>query len=80
MPSKHLDADKIKKELLLFTKDRVTEFLKANSNLTFYAFAFDCNAEYPEVNLCFNTESSFKKLCARINRANIQNAINQKKT
>ena len=61
MPSKHLDTNKIKKELLLFTKESVTEFLKVNNDFNFYAFAFDCNAEYAEVNLCFNTEISFEK-------------------
>jgi len=30
--------------------------------LIFYAFAFDCNAEYAEVNLCFNTKISFEKV------------------
>ena len=61
MTSKHLDTDKIKKELLSFTKESVSQFLKANGDLTFYAFGFDCNADYAEVNLCFNTEISFEK-------------------
>ena len=59
--SKQLDVDKIKKELLLFTQENVAKFLKENPDLIFYGFAFDCNADYAEVNLSFNTENSFEK-------------------
>ena len=52
---------KLKSELLEFTEKGVEKFLNENSNLEFYAFAFDCNAEYAEVNLCLNTENEFQK-------------------
>ena len=51
----------IKNKLLEFTTKGVEKFLKENSELEFYAFAFDCNAEYAEVNLCLNTELEFKQ-------------------
>jgi|TARA_B110000967_G_scaffold143370_1_gene146641 hypothetical protein len=47
--------------LMDFTISEVDTFLNQNSKKTFYAFAFDCNAERAEVNLCFNTEDDFKK-------------------
>ncbi|MGD1840247.1 MAG: DUF4303 domain-containing protein [Thermonemataceae bacterium] len=53
--------DNIKTELLRFTELEVEKFLLHNSNKTYYAFAYDCNAEYAEVNLCFSTEEEFKK-------------------
>jgi len=59
--SRQLDIGRIKKELLFFTEKRVAEFLEDNSGLVFYAFALDCNAEYAEVSLCFNTESCFEE-------------------
>lgn len=51
----------LKKQLLAFTEKETADFLKEHSNEEFYAFAFDCNAEYAEVNLCFNTEDAFKE-------------------
>lgn len=57
-----IDYNKIQKELLAFTKTEVSNFLTEHPNEIFYAFAFDCNAEYAEVNLCFNTESAFSAL------------------
>ncbi|MGE8343485.1 MAG: DUF4303 domain-containing protein [Flavobacterium sp.] len=56
-----MDKQKIKKDLIDFTDQRVKEFLDNNLNLEFYAFAYDCNAEYAEVNLCFNTMEDFGK-------------------
>lgn len=53
--------EEIKKSLLDFTIKAVEKFLKENPTLEFYAFAYDCYAEYAEVNLCFNTEKAFKK-------------------
>ena len=52
--------DKIKKQILDFTTRSVEDFLKENPDLEFYAFAFDCNAEYAELGLSFNTEISFQ--------------------
>ncbi len=56
-----MNNTEIKNKLLEFTTKRVVKFLKENPKLKFYAFAFDCNAEYGEVNLCLNTESEFKQ-------------------
>lgn len=50
----------LKSQLLDFTINAVETFLKEHPNVEFYAFAFDCNCEYAEVNLCFNTEKDFK--------------------
>ena len=61
MMNKQLDIGRIKKELLSFAKNSVIEFLKEHSDLVFYAFAFDCNSEYAEVNLCLNTQDSFEE-------------------
>jgi len=48
-----------KNHLLEFTKEEVKKFLELYPHKVFYAFAYDCNAEYAEVNLCFNTEEDF---------------------
>lgn len=54
------NKEEVKKRLLGFTIERVEQFLAENPALEFYAFAYDCNAEYAEVNLCFNTEADFQ--------------------
>jgi len=53
--------EKVKKQIIDFAVQGVENFLKENLDLEFYAFAFDCNAEYAEVNLCLNTESDFQE-------------------
>lgn len=53
--------DKIKEQLLEFTINATESFLNEHPDLTFYAFAYDCNAEYAEVNLCLNTPAEFEK-------------------
>jgi len=53
--------ENIKKQILDFSIQGVEKFLINNPDLVFYAFAFDCNAEYAEINLCFNTEIAFQK-------------------
>jgi hypothetical protein len=53
--------EKVRKQIIDFAIQGVENFLKENPKLEFYAFAFDCNAEYAEVNLCFNTEQDFQK-------------------
>ena len=55
------EREKIKSQILDFTIKGVEKFLKENPDLEFYAFAFDCNAEYAELGLCFNTETSFQE-------------------
>ncbi len=55
-----MDNLAIKQTLLAFTVDKVEQFLRENPELIFYAFAYDCNAEYAEVNLCFNTQQDFE--------------------
>lgn len=57
----YLNKHNTKEILLDFTIKGVEKFLKENPDLEFYAFAYDCNAEYAEVNLCFNTEIDFEK-------------------
>lgn len=54
-----VNFEKIEDDLLAFTTMQVDKFLVEHSGKTFYAFAFDCNAEYGEVNLCLNTEEDF---------------------
>ncbi|SHF95104.1 DUF4303 domain-containing protein [Flavobacterium defluvii] len=56
-----MDKQKLKQQLISFTIKGVKDFLDNNLNLEFYAFAYDCNAEYAEVNLCFNTMEDFDK-------------------
>ncbi len=56
-----MNKTELKNKLLEFTTNGVEKFLNENTNLEFYAFAFDCNAEYAEVNLCLNTEKEFEK-------------------
>ena len=56
-----MDKIEIKKQLLDFTVNSVDNFLNEHPNLDFYSFAYDCNAEYAEINLCFNTETEFEK-------------------
>lgn len=59
------DREKIKQQLLEFTIQGVEHFLKENPELEFYAFAYDCHAEYAEVGLCFNTQDDFKETLQR---------------
>lgn len=56
--------DRIKNEVLAFAELRVGHFLEFYPGKAYYAFAFDCNAEYGEVNLCFNTEDDFQDTLA----------------
>ncbi len=56
-----MDKMMVKSKLLDFTIKSVERFLQENSSLEFYAFAYDCNAEYAEVNLSFNIESAFQE-------------------
>jgi hypothetical protein len=56
-----LNRDQLASRLLAFTQQAVEQFLTLHPSLTFYAFAYDCNAEYAEVNLCFNTEEDFQQ-------------------
>jgi hypothetical protein len=53
------DKEKIKKQIVEFAEKGVEKFLQENPGLKFYAFAFDCNAEYAGVSLCLNTEEDF---------------------
>lgn len=56
-----LKQSQLKKTIVEFTIRAVQQFLQEHPGLVFYAFAFDCNAEYAEINLCFNTETDFSK-------------------
>jgi len=56
-----LDRPQLKKTIIEFATRGVQQFLQEHPGLVFYAFAFDCNVEYAEVNLCLNTEADFSK-------------------
>ncbi|WP_267188655.1 DUF4303 domain-containing protein [Listeria seeligeri] len=45
-----------------FAINGVEKFLRENPDLTFYAFAFACDLEGAEINLCLNTEEAFSEL------------------
>lgn len=49
-----------KHELLPLIGKAVENFLDEHQGLSYYCFAFDCNAAYAEINLCLNTESDFR--------------------
>jgi hypothetical protein len=51
----------LKEKIIAFTVESVEAFLIKYPDLQFYAFAYDCNAEYAEINLSFNTETDFAK-------------------
>lgn len=59
------NREKIKQQLLEFTIEGVEHFLKEHPELEFYAFAYDCNAEYAEVSLCLNTIEDFEETLQR---------------
>ena len=51
-----------KSETLLHQmQEDITSFLSEHEELSFYCFAFDCNAEYAQILLCLNTEKDFQK-------------------
>mgnify|MGYP000867196279 CR=1 FL=1 len=52
----------IKNDIVSFAITETEKFLTEKSGEVFYAFAFDLNAAYGEVNLCFNTEEYFQKI------------------
>lgn len=56
-----INKQEVKNTLLAFTIEGVEQFLAENPALEFYAFAYDCNAEYAQVSLCFNTETDFQE-------------------
>lgn len=55
----HLNA--YSEALLKATIETMTDFLTNHPNKTFYAFAFDCNAEYGQVILAMNSHDDFLK-------------------
>ena len=56
-----MDRAKLISDIVEFAQASVSSFLQENAGLVFYAFAFDCNAEYASVGLSLNTEDDFKK-------------------
>ncbi|MDR2710901.1 MAG: hypothetical protein LBB65_06205 [Burkholderiales bacterium] len=44
-----IDYSQLKQIIVDFTVQGVERFLKERPGLEFYAFAFDCNAEYAEI-------------------------------
>jgi hypothetical protein len=59
---KNVDFNSIETSLSNFTQKEAEKFLDENPDLVFRAFAFDCNAEYGQVNLCFLTEDEVKNM------------------
>jgi hypothetical protein len=57
----NFDKNILKKKILDFTINGVEKFLEENPELQFYAFAYDCNVAYAEINLCFNTPEDFQE-------------------
>lgn len=51
----------IKRKIIKFTEQSVADFLEKNKEKTFYAFCFDTNVEYGELNLSINTLEEFEK-------------------
>lgn len=56
--------ESVKQQVLAFTIAETERFLAQHPNLVFYAFAYDINAEYGELNLCLNTEEDFANTLA----------------
>lgn len=54
-----------KDEVLAVLIRDMEKFLRAHSNLQFYALAFDCNAEYANFLVCMNTTEEFEKALQR---------------
>lgn len=57
----NLDEKDIVEKIVSFSETETKKFINKNSNLVFYAFAFDCNVEYGEINLCLNTIFDFER-------------------
>ena len=55
------DYERRMNELLGQIVEDTQKFLEENPTLKFYSVGFDCNSEYAEILLCFNTEESFQK-------------------
>ncbi|MEQ4923943.1 DUF4303 domain-containing protein [Proteus hauseri] len=62
--------NKIKQDVVSFAIEETENFLKENEGKIFYAFAFDLNAEYGELNLCFNTKEDFNKTLQHYQNSN----------
>lgn len=50
----------IQERLKEFTIKSVEHFIREHPEKTFNGFAYDCNVEYAEINLCFNTDEYFQ--------------------
>lgn len=61
-----------------FAINGVEKFLSENPDLTFYAFAFACDLEGAEINLCLNTEEAFSETLAFYQSGKYANSIKQK--
>lgn len=53
------DLSLIETVLLRISEESILDFAREHPCETFYAFGFDCNAEYGDVLLCANTEADF---------------------
>jgi len=59
--------EKRKKEILKQIQDDINLFLKEHLEEKYYCFAFDCNSEYAQILVCFNTEEDFTKTWEKYN-------------
>ncbi len=53
--------DKVEALLFELARKSIEEFFSSHAHESFYAFGFDCNAEYGDVLLCANTDAEFEK-------------------
>ena len=49
----------VKQQIVAFTEKAVAQFLQQHPDLSFYAFCYDLNMAYGEINLSLNTEQAF---------------------
>ncbi len=56
-----IDWNELENCLFNITVDAINQFASSHQDETFYGFAFDCNSEYGNVLLCFNTPESLRQ-------------------
>lgn len=56
----------LEKTLLSLTKNSIEWFGSEHEDEVFYGFAYDCNSQYGDAGICFNTEDSLRKLAKKM--------------
>jgi tetratricopeptide (TPR) repeat protein len=59
------DWTRLEQAVLKLTGDAIADFADRHGHERFYGFAFDCNADYGDVQPCLNTEESLRASVAR---------------